>query len=100
MRQILRSASNIAKCDWSLLQSVSDITKFDKFSLHSAYCMVLHVTDHYCKVRQVLQSVTVITKWDLKPMKLRKVDKTLERLSNKSLNKKIEMSLVSLILKA
>ena len=33
-------------------------------------------------------------------MKLRKVDKTLERLSNKSLNKKIEMSLVSLILKA
>ena len=31
---------------------------------------VLHsVTDCYYKVRQVLQSVTVITKWDVKPVK-------------------------------
>ena len=40
----------ITKCDRLLLQSASGITKCDKV---------------YYKVRQVLQSVTVITKWDI-----------------------------------
>ena len=41
------SASGITKCDRLLLQSASGITKCDRL---------------YYKVRQVLQSVTVITK--------------------------------------
>ena len=46
-RLLLQSASGITKCDRLLLQSGSGITKCDKL---------------YYKVRQVLQSVTVITK--------------------------------------
>ena len=41
----------ITKCDRLLLQSASGITKCDRL---------------YYKVRQVLQSVTVVTKWDVK----------------------------------
>ena len=44
------SASGITKCDRLLLQSASGTTKCDRL---------------YYKVRQVLQSVTVITKWDV-----------------------------------
>ena len=49
-RLLLQSASSITKCDRLLLQSVSGITKCDRL---------------YYKVRQVLQSATVITKWDV-----------------------------------
>ena len=49
-RLLLQSVSGITKCDRLLLQSGSGITKCDKL---------------YYKVRQVLQSVTVITKWDV-----------------------------------
>ena len=49
-RLLLQSQSDITKCDRSLLQNVSGITKCDRL---------------YYKVRQVLQCVTVITKWDL-----------------------------------
>ena len=45
-RLFLQSASGITKCDRLLLQSASGITKCDRL---------------YYKVRQVLQSVTVIT---------------------------------------
>ena len=44
---ILQSASVITKCGRSLLQSASGIIKYDRL---------------YYKVRQVLQSATVITK--------------------------------------
>ena len=47
---LLQRASGITKCDRLLLQSASDITKCDRL---------------YYKVRQVLQSATVITKWDV-----------------------------------
>ena len=49
-RLLLQSVSGITKCDRLLLQSTSGITKCDRL---------------YYKVRQVLQSVTVITKWDV-----------------------------------
>ena len=49
-RLLLQSASGITKCDRLLLQSGSGITKCDKL---------------YYKVRQLLQSVTIITKWDV-----------------------------------
>ena len=47
---LLQSSSGITKCDRLLLQSGSGITKCDKL---------------YYKVHQALQSVTVITKWDV-----------------------------------
>ena len=50
MRQILLSAPGATKCGRLLLQSASGFTS---------------VTDYYDKVRQVLQSATVITKWDV-----------------------------------
>ena len=46
-RLLLQSASGITKCDRLLLQSVSGVSKCDRL---------------YYKVRQVLQSVTVVTK--------------------------------------
>ena len=46
----IRQRNFITKCDRLLLQSVSGITKCDRL---------------YYKVRQVLQSETVITKWDV-----------------------------------
>ena len=46
----VRQSNFITKCDRLLLQSASAITKCDRL---------------YYKVRQVLQSVTVITKWDV-----------------------------------
>ena len=49
-RLLLQIASGITKCDRLLLQSASGITKCDRL---------------YYKVRQVLQSVTVITKRDV-----------------------------------
>ena len=49
-RLLLQSTSGIAKCDGLLLQSESGITKCDGL---------------YYKVCQVLQSATVITKWDV-----------------------------------
>ena len=51
----------ITKCDRLLLQSASGITKCDKLLLH--YASGITKNDRlYYKVRQVLQSVTVITK--------------------------------------
>ena len=50
---LLQNASGIAKCDRLLLQSASGVTKCDRV---------------YYKVRQVLQSATVITKWDVTPL--------------------------------
>ena len=49
-RMLLQSASGITKCHRLLLQSGSGITKCDKL---------------YHKVHPVLQSVTIITKWDI-----------------------------------
>ena len=49
-RLLLQSASGITKCDRLLLQSASGIIKCDRLSY---------------KVRQVLQGVTVTTKWDV-----------------------------------
>ena len=46
----VRQSNFITKCDRLLLQSVLGITKYDRL---------------YYKVRQVLQSVAVITKWDV-----------------------------------
>ena len=46
----VRQSNFITKCDRLLLQSASGITKCDRL---------------YYKVRQVLQSVTVVTKWDV-----------------------------------
>ena len=46
----VRQSNFITKCDRLLLQSASAITKCDRL---------------YYKVRQVLQSVTVVTKWDV-----------------------------------
>ena len=48
--QVLKSASGITKCDRRLLQNASSNTKCDRL---------------YYKVRLVLQSATVITKWDV-----------------------------------
>ena len=53
-RLSLQSASDITECDRLLLQSESDITKCNKL---------------YYKVRQVLQSAAVITKWDVTPFR-------------------------------
>ena len=49
-RLLLQIALGIAKCDRLLLQSVSGILKCDRL---------------YYNVCQVLQSTTVITKWDV-----------------------------------
>ena len=59
-RLLLQGASGITKRDRLLLQSASGITKCDRL---------------YYKVRQVLQSATVITKWDVKlvVMQLQKI---------------------------
>ena len=46
----MRQSNFITKCDKLLLQSASGITKCDRL---------------YYKVRQVLQSAAVITKWDV-----------------------------------
>ena len=46
----VRQNNFITKCDRLLLQNASGITKCDRI---------------YYKVRQVLQSATVITKWDV-----------------------------------
>ena len=46
----VRQSNFITKCDRLLLQSASGITKCDRL---------------YYKVRRVLQSVTVIAKWDV-----------------------------------
>ena len=63
-RSLLQSASGITKCDRSLLQSASGITKCDRLLLQSA-SGIQSVTGCYYKVRQILQSVTVLTKWDV-----------------------------------
>ena len=47
---VLKSVSGITKCDRLLLQGAWGITKCDRLCY---------------KVRQVLQSVTVVTKWDV-----------------------------------
>ena len=47
---LLRSVSDITKCDRLLLQGVSDITKCGR---------------RYYKVCQVLQSAAVVTDWDI-----------------------------------
>ena len=54
---LLQSASGITKSDRLLLQSASDITKGDRL---------------YYKVRQVLQLVIVIRKWDVTLLLLKK----------------------------
>ena len=54
----------ITKCDSSLSQSASGITKCDRLLLQSA-SGIIKCDRLYCKVRQVLQSMTVITKWDV-----------------------------------
>ena len=46
----VRQSNFIKKCHRLLLQSASGITKYDRL---------------YYKVRQVLQSMAVITKWDV-----------------------------------
>ena len=76
-----------------ILQSVTDV-------YYKVRQVLQYTIDCHYAVLQVLQSVTVITMSDVTPVKLTKVDKTLERLNNKGLNEKNEMSLVSLILKA
>ena len=50
MCHVLQITSDITKFDRSLLESVSGITKCDR---------------PYYKVRQILQNVTVITKWNV-----------------------------------
>ena len=63
-RLLLQSASGITKCDRLLLQSAPGITKCDRLLLQSA-SGITKCGRLYYKVRQVLQSVTVITKWDV-----------------------------------
>ena len=54
----------ITRCDKFLLQSASGITKYDRLLLRGA-SGITKFDRLYCKVRQVLQSVKVITKWDV-----------------------------------
>ena len=73
-RLLLQSTSGITKCDRLLLQSVSGIKKCGRL---------------YCKVRQLLQSVTVITKWERQQLEhsyraaLEKIQKSLKIPVNK-----------------
>ena len=53
----MRHAEFITKCEINFLQTVSDITKFDKSLLRS-------VTTICNKMRLVLESVTILTKCD------------------------------------
>ena len=60
----VQQSNFITKCDRLLLQSVSSITKCDKLLLQSA-SGITKCDRLYYKARQVLQSVTIITKWDV-----------------------------------
>ena len=60
----VRQSNFITKCDRLLLQSASRITKFDRLLLQSA-AGITKCDRIYYKVRQVLQSATVITNWDV-----------------------------------
>ena len=57
----VRQNNFITKCDRLLFQSASCITKYDRLLLQSA-SGITKCDRLYYKVRQVLQSVTVITK--------------------------------------
>ena len=59
----VRQSNFIKKCDKLLLQSASGITRCDRLSLQSV-SGITKCDSLYYKVRQVLQSVTVIKKWD------------------------------------
>ena len=63
-RLLLQSVSGITKCDRLLLQSASGITKCDRLLLQSG-SGITKCDKLYYKVRQLLQSVTIITKWDV-----------------------------------
>ena len=69
VRQLLQNASGnsyykvITNCDRYLLESVSGITKCVR------YYNVWWMMDIYCKVCQVLQSVKVVAKWDVTPLR-------------------------------
>ena len=60
----VRQSNFITKCDRLLLQSASGITKRGRLLLQSK-SGITKCGRLYYKVRQVLQSVTAITKWDL-----------------------------------
>ena len=60
----VRQSNFITKCDRLLLQGASGITKCDRLSLQNASGITKCDTLYY-KVPQVLQSMTVITKWDV-----------------------------------
>ena len=60
----MRHKTVITKCDRSLLQTASGITKCDKLLLQIASGIAIYDQLYY-KMRQVLQSVTVIIKGDV-----------------------------------
>ena len=62
-----QQSSFITKCDRLLLQYASGITKFNRLLWQSAPGIAKCGTRYY-KVHQVLQSVTVSTKWDVAPV--------------------------------
>ena len=70
--QVLQSLTVITKCDRNLLQSITGVTKWNRKLLQrmtgiTSYekKLLQSVTRSYYKVWQVLQSVTVIAKWDV-----------------------------------
>ena len=60
----MQQRSFITKCDKLLLQSASGIPKCGRLLFQSAWG-IRKCDRFYYKVRQVLQSVAVITKWDV-----------------------------------
>ena len=72
-RLLLQNVSGITKCDRQLLQNVSGIIKCNRLLLQSA-SGISKCDRLYHKVRQVLQSVTVITKRDVTLSNAAKLD--------------------------
>ena len=62
----VRQRTFITKCDRLLQQSMSCITRSDRLLLRSA-SGITKCDRLYYKVREIFQSATVITKWDITP---------------------------------
>ena len=54
----------IAKCDKELLQCVTGIIRWDRI-YYKVWQLLKCVIKGYCRVWQILQSVTITTKWDV-----------------------------------
>ena len=54
----------IAKCDKELLQCVTGIIRWDRI-YYKVWQLLKCAIKGYCRVWQILQSVTITTKWDV-----------------------------------